>query len=68
MVSGTGPDRHAAQLERVEALSATLAAVDVTWLAVDATGSEPSRERSHYLLPLGDDGQPRIRVALTRTR
>jgi hypothetical protein len=54
------------QLERVEALGDRLAAVDVRWPAFDEAGTEPASERSHYILWLGDDGEPRIRVALTR--
>ena len=57
----------APHLERVEPLSAKLAAVDVRWPAFDAAGTERASERSHYILRLGYDGQPRIRVALTRT-
>jgi hypothetical protein len=53
-------------LERLEILSERLAAVDVRWLAFDERGREGSSERSHYVLRLGDDGEPRIRVALTR--
>ena len=55
------------ELERVEPLSAKLATVDVRWPTFDAAGTERTSERSHYILRLGDDGQPRIRVALTRT-
>jgi hypothetical protein len=39
----------------------------VRWPAFDAAGTERASERSHYILRLGYDGQPRIRVALTRT-
>jgi len=55
------------ELERVEMLSETLASVDVRWPAYDLSGKEKSSERSHYILQLGQDGQMRIRVALTRT-
>ena len=54
-------------LEGLELLSERLAAVDVRWLAFDAVGIERASERSRYILRLGDDGEPRIRVALTRT-
>ncbi|MCI0393631.1 MAG: hypothetical protein L0332_17360 [Chloroflexi bacterium] len=57
----TGPLRQAEPCER-------LAAVDVYWPAFDATGTQKSSERSHYILWLGEDEQPRVRVALTRTR
>jgi len=55
------------ELERVEMLSETLVSVDVRWPAYDSFGIEKSSERSHYILQLGGDGQPQIRVALTRT-
>ena len=55
------------ELERVEMLSDTLASVDVRWPAYDSSGEEKSSERSHYILQLGKDGQPHIRVAFTRT-
>jgi hypothetical protein len=55
------------QLERVEPLSEKLTAVDVRWPAFDVAGTEQASERSHYILRLGEDGQQRIRVALTRT-
>jgi hypothetical protein len=55
------------ELERVDMLSEKLAAVDVRWPAFDASGQEKSSERSHYLLRLGTNEQPNIRVALTRT-
>ncbi len=56
------------QLERVEPLSEKLTSVDVRWPTFDATGAEKASERSHYILQLGEDGQQRIQVALTRTR
>jgi hypothetical protein len=55
------------EVERIERLSDRLSAVDVRWPAFDSAGREQAAERSHYLLQRGDDGQPRIRVALTRT-
>ena len=53
-------------VERIDRLSDRLSAVDVRWPAFDPPGSEQATERSHYILRLGDDGQPHIRVALTR--
>jgi hypothetical protein len=53
------------EVERIEALSERLAAVDVRWPAFDKAGVERASERSHYILQLGKDGQPRIRVAMT---
>jgi hypothetical protein len=55
------------QIERVDQLTERLIAVDVRWPAFNAAGAEQSSERSHYILWLGDDHQPRFRVALTRT-
>ena len=54
-------------LERVERLSEKLSAVDVRWLAFDVEGKEKAAEYSHYILHLGEDGLPYIRLALTRT-
>lgn len=56
------------QLERVEPLSEKLTAVEVRWPAFDAAGIQQASERSHYILRLGEDGQQRIRVALTKTK
>lgn len=55
------------QLERAERLSERLTSVDVRWSAIDALGAEKSSERSRYILRLGEDGQHRIRVALTKS-
>jgi hypothetical protein len=55
------------EIERFEALTERLAAVDVRWLALDESGSEKGSERSHYILRLGDDEVPRVKVALSRT-
>jgi hypothetical protein len=54
-------------LERVENLSAQLTSVDVRWSTLDEAGVEKSSERSHYILRRRDDGEPRVRVALTRS-
>ena len=56
------------EIEHIEILSDRLAAVDVRWPALDSSGREQMSERSHYLMQLGNDGHPRIRVALTRTK
>ncbi len=55
------------QLEQVTSLGERLAAVDVRWASLDKAGAEQASERAHYILHQGDDGQPRIQVALTRT-
>lgn len=54
-------------IEQIEMLSDKLAAVDVRWPSLDASGNEKASERSHYIVQLGEDG-PHIRVALTRTK
>jgi hypothetical protein len=53
-------------VEQVEMLTDRLASVDVRWTSFDAAGAERTNEHSHYILWLSDDGQLRIRVALTR--
>jgi hypothetical protein len=55
------------EVERIEMLTETIAAVDVRWPAFDSSGKEMSSERSHYIVQPGKDGQMRIRLALTRT-
>lgn len=52
------------QIERVENLNQTLAAVDVRWPSFDASGKQIASELSHYIL---QRDKPRIRVALSRT-
>jgi hypothetical protein len=54
-------------LEQVEALSEKLTSVHVRWSTLDRAGVEKASERSSYILRLGDDGEPRIQVALTRS-
>lgn len=49
----------------LQQLSPRLASVDVRWTALDAQGHEKTHETSRYLLRLGDDGEPRIQVALS---
>jgi hypothetical protein len=56
------------EVERIDLLTDTLAAVDVRWPSYDAAGQEKASERSHYIVAAGSDGQPHVRVALTRTR
>jgi hypothetical protein len=53
-------------LLHVDPLSGRLAAVDVRWPGFDAEGGEVWSETSHYVLSLEDDGDYRVRVALTR--
>jgi hypothetical protein len=52
-------------LLRLETLSQRVAAADVRWSALDASGQEKASEQSRYLLRLGDDGKWHIRVAIT---
>jgi len=56
------------ELERVNLLSETLPSVDVRWPSLDASSKEKASEQSHYILHRAEDGQVRIRVALTRTK
>jgi hypothetical protein len=52
------------QIERVENLNQSLAAVDVRWPSFDGSGKQIASELSHYIL---QQDEPRIRVALSRT-
>jgi hypothetical protein len=52
---------------RIEALGQRLVSVDVRWSALDASGAEKGFERSRYILSIGEDGSPRIRVAISVT-
>jgi arylformamidase len=54
-------------LDRVDAISERVAAVDVRWIGVGEDGGERSIEASHYLMRTGDDGVPRVQAALSRT-
>lgn len=53
------------EIELIEQLSDRLYQATVRWPAYDAQGNERRSEWTHYVLRIGDDGQPRIRVALT---
>lgn len=55
------------EIEQLEQLSESIFGVTVRWPAFDASGAEVTSERSQYLMVVGEDGEPRIRVALTRT-
>lgn len=55
------------EVEHIDRLSDTLAAVIVRWPGFDPTGVEKASERTYYILQTGEDGDPRIRVALTMT-
>jgi ketosteroid isomerase-like protein len=54
------------EIERIERLGLRLVSVDLRWPAFDAKGAERSSERSRHVLSLAADGEPRIRVAITR--
>jgi hypothetical protein len=54
-------------LDRWERISDRVAAVDVTWRSLDTNGEEKSRESSHYLMRMGDDGVARMQVAMSRS-
>ncbi|HHX45695.1 MAG TPA: hypothetical protein GX714_17200 [Chloroflexi bacterium] len=49
---------------RIVPLGRRVAAVDVTWSAQNAAGETVSTERSHYIVRLGEDGAPRVCVAV----
>src|SRR5262245_45909834 len=55
------------EIQKLEQLSEALFAVDVRWPAFDSAGAEKSSERSHYIVKLAADQEPRICVALSRT-
>jgi hypothetical protein len=57
---GTRPE-----IEKIEPISDRLVQARVRWLGLDEAGKQVAGERSVYLLRIGDDGQPRIHVALT---
>ena len=48
-------------------LTKNIVVLDVRWPSFDDEGKAKAVEMSHYLLRIGDDGKPRIQVALTRT-
>jgi hypothetical protein len=52
-------------LLRLESLGQRVAAADVRWSALDASGREQTSEQSRYLMRIGDDGKWHIRVAIT---
>jgi hypothetical protein len=54
------------ELKGWEALSDRVLAVDVEWLALDASGVEKARDASHYLMRVGDDQRLRVHVAMSR--
>src|SRR5688572_18051118 len=49
-------------------LSERTAWVEVAWPNLDAQGHETGRERSFYIVRLGDDGVARVQVALSVLR
>lgn len=49
---------------RIQPLGQRVAAVDVVWSAQNAAGETVSTERAHYIVRLGEDGVPRVRVAV----
>ncbi|HUP16000.1 MAG TPA: hypothetical protein VM848_08125 [Acidimicrobiia bacterium] len=50
-----------------EYLTKNIVALDVRWPSFDDQLKAKAVEMSHYLLRIGDDGKPRIQVALTRS-
>ena len=55
------------QLLNVQALGQRLVSTDVRWSTLNSAGLEVASEISRYILSLGDDGLPRIRVAISIT-
>jgi hypothetical protein len=56
-----------AELENIEELTDRIAAVNVRWPGFDKDGNEVHTETSHYIIQTAGN-EPRIRVALTRTK
>jgi len=56
-----------AELESIEELTDRIAAVNVRWPGFDKDGNEVHTETSHYIIQTAGN-EPRIRVALTRTK
>lgn len=54
------------EILKVDSMTEKLASVDVRWPGFDADGAEVYSETSHYILQTAD-GEPRIRVAFSRT-
>jgi hypothetical protein len=54
------------ELNGFEPLSERLAWADITWPNLDEEGTAAGGERSFYLVRLGEDGQARIQVAMSR--
>jgi hypothetical protein len=54
------------QLEQAQTLSDRITAIDVRWVDFDASGAERAGERNRYLLRVGEDGQLRMHVSITR--
>jgi hypothetical protein len=52
------------EIERTEALTDRIVAVDVRWPSFDEADVERSSERTHYILWLGEDGQLYIKVGI----
>ena len=53
------------EIQSFEPMSESMAAVVVRWPAFDSEGMEKSSEKTRYILALGADGKPHIRVAVT---
>jgi len=56
-----------ADLESIDEMTDTIAAINVRWPGFDKTGIETYTETSHYILQ-ASNGKPLIRVAMTRTK
>lgn len=61
-----GVETTKAEILRIDAMTETLLAIDVRWPGFNSGGQEIYSETSHYILQTVN-GEPRIRVALSRT-
>ena len=61
-----GTPRAEPELTALTAITDRLVGVDVTWRGLDAAGVERSKEFSHYIMRAGEDGVPRVQVAMSR--
>jgi hypothetical protein len=55
------------QVVRIEPMNDNLVSVEVRWPSTDKQGTQRIHEYTQYILGRGEDGEYRIRVALTRS-
>lgn len=56
------------ELIRYDLISSAVAAIDVRWPGFDKDGKENYTETSHYIVVAGEDSEPLIRVAMSRSK